>query len=233
MSMKIVSLLLGWVTGDKNYAPTLELSGMDLLSVFWRRGLQFGRGLIRRITLHRVEGAFFLGHGAKIRHGSLFQCGRSVVIEDDALLDALGTLGIKFGNRVTIGRGTTMVCTGVIKHLGHGVELGNNVGINAGCYIGGQGGVSIGNDVIMGPGVKIFSENHNFADTNVAIRLQGESRSPVRIEENCWIGANAMILAGVSLGAGCVVAAGSVVTKSAPGNTILAGVPARVLRLRE
>ena len=232
MKKNAVYAVLGLVTGNKDYASDLDLRFVDLLSVVVYRGGQFFRGLLRRLFIKKVKGAFFLGRGARIRHGRLFRCGRSVVIDEGVFIDAFGSIGVEIGNRVTIGRRSTIVCSGVLNKIGHGVEIGNNVGINDGAYIGGQGGVVIMDDVIIGPGVKIFSENHNFSDVNKRIRMQGESRAAVKIEKNCWIGANVTILAGVNIGEGCVIAAGSVVTKSVISNSIVGGVPARVLRER-
>jgi acetyltransferase-like isoleucine patch superfamily enzyme len=110
--------------------------------------------------------------------------------------------------------------------------MGNNVGINSQCYIAGQGGIVIGDDVDIGPQVKIFSENHNFSDKSIAIRTQGVKRIGVQIGKDCWIGSGVTILDGVEVGQGSVVAAGSVVTANVPVNCIVAGVPAKVIKTR-
>ena len=78
--------------------------------------------------------------------------------------------------------------------------------------------------------MKIFSENHNFSEGDLAIRKQGVSRKGVSIGNDCWIGANTAILDGVELKDRTVVAAGSVVTKSFEGNVLLGGIPAKVLK---
>lgn len=123
-------------------------------------------------------------------------------------------------------------CTGVIANKGVGIVIGNNSAVGAQSFLGGQGGIVIGNDVIMGPQVKIFSENHNYALPDMLIRKQGESRKGVVIGDNCWVGAGAIILDGVTLAEGCVIAAGAVVTKSMPANSVVAGVPAKVIQTR-
>jgi len=79
---------------------------------------------------------------------------------------------------------------------------------------------------------RFFSENHAFADPNLTIKEQGVIKDPVVIGNNCWIGGGATILAGVHIGDGCVIAAGSVVTKSVAANSIVAGVPAKVIKSR-
>jgi acetyltransferase-like isoleucine patch superfamily enzyme len=79
---------------------------------------------------------------------------------------------------------------------------------------------------MIAPGVRMFSENHNFSD-DTTIKVQGVSWNPITIEDDCWIASGATLLAGVTIGRGSVVAAGAVVTKSFPPNSIIAGVPAK------
>jgi acetyltransferase-like isoleucine patch superfamily enzyme len=165
-------------------------------------------------------------------HGRNLNVGKSLIIEDGVYIDALSEEGIILGNNVTIAKQSILICTGVIRKIGKGIQIGNNSAIGAQSFIGGQGGVNIGNDVIMGPGVRIFSENHIYKDKKELIRLQGESRKGVAIGDNCWIGASSTILDGVTIGNGCVIAAGSVVTKDIPSNSVAAGVPAKVVKNR-
>ena len=110
------------------------------------------------------------------------------------------------------------------------LSIGNNVSINRGSLIHAGGGVEIGDDTLIGPGVVIYSQNHNFGDSNRLIREQGYSLKKVVIGENVWIACRAIILPGVTVGAGAVVAAGSVVSKDVAANTLVAGVPAEVVR---
>ncbi|MNL60449.1 putative acetyltransferase [compost metagenome] len=119
-----------------------------------------------------------------------------------------------------------------MSQIGTGVKIGNGSGINAYAYLGGQGGIAIGENVIIGPGVKIFSENHVFADLDESIKSQGVSRKGVVIKDDCWIGSNVTILDGVVIESGCVIAAGAVVTKSIPKMSVAGGVPAKVLKNR-
>lgn len=117
----------------------------------------------------------------------------------------------------------TSKCTGK-------VVIGKNVWIsfaaNGNCYIQGGNGVEIGDDTIFAPGVKIISANHNFKDYNLHI-----PSAPIRIGRNCWIGANAVILPGVQLGDNVIVGAGAVVTHNFEDNSIVAGNPAKLLRI--
>jgi len=92
------------------------------------------------------------------------------------------------------------------------------------------GPVTIGNHVNLAQNITVSGLNHNFEDVNTPIDLQGVSTSPIVIEDDVWIGANAVILPGVTIGKHCVVAAGSVVGKSIPPYSVCAGIPARVVK---
>ena len=92
------------------------------------------------------------------------------------------------------------------------------------------GPVTIGSHVNLAQGITVTALNHNYSDTTKRIDEQGVSTKPVIIGDDVWIGANAVILPGVTIGSHVVVAAGAVVTKDVPENTIVAGVPAKVIR---
>ena len=92
------------------------------------------------------------------------------------------------------------------------------------------GPVEIGNHVNLAQGITVTALNHNFDDTERRIDEQGVSTTPVTIEDDVWIGANAVILPGVTIGNHCVVAAGAVVTKNVPPHSLVAGVPAKVIK---
>lgn len=95
-----------------------------------------------------------------------------------------------------------------------------------------QSNVTIGDDVIMGPDVKIYSRNHVFDDPDRPIAVQGKRFLTTSVGDDVWIGANVVILAGVKIGAHCVIGAGAVVTRDVPEWSIAAGNPARVIRDR-
>lgn len=92
------------------------------------------------------------------------------------------------------------------------------------------GPVDIGSHVNLAQGITVTALNHNFSDTNKRIDEQGVSTNPVTIEDDVWVGANAVILPGVTIGEHCVVAAGAVVTKDVPPHSLVAGVPAKVIK---
>lgn len=99
-------------------------------------------------------------------------------------------------------------------------------GLNMGCHIDGRNGIQFGKNVWVGPRVSIISMNHDVDDYHKYLKAP-----PIRIGDNCWLAANAVILPGVVLGPHTIVAAGAVVTQSFPeGDQVLAGVPARAVK---
>jgi len=112
--------------------------------------------------------------------------------------------------------------------------VGDNVHIGTDNFLQGAGGIVIGNDVMLGPSVKIWSANHQYADPDVPVRLQGYEYKEVEIGNDVWIGANSFIMPGAKIGNGCVIGAGSVVAgKVVPDYCILMGNPARKIGTRE
>ena len=111
--------------------------------------------------------------------------------------------------------------------LGYQIRLGNNVFINYQCVFLDIAPITIGDDTLIGPNVGIYTATH---PTDPAQRLAGKCWSePITIGRNVWIGGSAVILPGVTIGDGAVVAAGAVVTKDIPENAIAAGNPAKII----
>lgn len=111
------------------------------------------------------------------------------------------------------------------------LSIGDNSGIGINAVCGGE--LYVGNDVMMGPEVVIISRNHEFSNTDIPMRLQGyEEEKPCIIGNDVWIGRRAMIMPGVKIGNGVIVAAGAVVTKDVPDYAVVGGVPARVIKFR-
>ena len=110
--------------------------------------------------------------------------------------------------------------------FGKTTRIGKEVFINFGCTFLDQGGITIEDGVFIGPGAKLLTEGHP-EQPEIRHTLQTQ---PIVIRRNAWIGAGAMILPGVTVGENAIVAAGAVVTKDVPDNTIVAGVPAKTTR---
>lgn len=108
------------------------------------------------------------------------------------------------------------------------VVIGDHTRIGIHCTV--IGPVTIGSHVNLAQGITATALNHNFEDTGKRIDQQGVSTNPVVISDDVWIGANAVVLPGVTIGKHCVVAAGAVVTKDVPDFTVVGGVPAKILK---
>lgn len=109
---------------------------------------------------------------------------------------------------------------------GKNIHIGKNVFINMGCKFQDQGGIFIGDGALIGHNVVLATLNHAKSPDNRATMIP----SPIHIGRNVWIGSNATVLPGVTIGDGAIVAAGAVVTTDVPENTIVGGVPARIIR---
>lgn len=134
--------------------------------------------------------------------------------------------------RFTIGRESVIESFSCINNAVGDVVIGDKTRIGLHCTI--IGPVTIGNNVNLAQGIVVTALNHNFTDCTKRIDEQGISTKEVTIGNDVWIGANATILPGVTIGRHCVVAAGSVVTKDVPDYTVVGGVPARIMkRLKE
>ena len=111
-----------------------------------------------------------------------------------------------------------------------GIRLGRRTFVGEGSIMRGQGGIIVGDNVLFGPRVQILAVDHVFADPTQPVMDQGITAQGIVIEDNCWIGAGAIVLDGVTIGRGTCVGAGTVVTKSLPPHSLAVGVPARVIR---
>lgn len=121
---------------------------------------------------------------------------------------------------------STTVFTPFHTNFGGFIELGRNVFINHGCSFLDLGGITIEDDVMIGPRVNITSENHPVEPAKRKTLVP----DAVVIKRSAWIGAGATILPGVTVGENSVVAAGAVVTKDVPANAVVAGVPAKLIK---
>jgi acetyltransferase-like isoleucine patch superfamily enzyme len=115
----------------------------------------------------------------------------------------------------------------VYSEHGLSIRVGRNVFINQGCTLNDIGGIDIGDDVLIGPRVSLITSGHPLDPVE---RRRQIVAAPIVVERNVWLAAGATVLHGVTVGADSVVAAGAVVTRDVPPGTLVAGVPARVVR---
>ncbi len=173
----------------------------------------------RKITDYRT-------HGSGLYSDEEFaEIGRNVIIEPGVMV--FHPQNIRLGNSVYVGHQTILKA----YHKNH-LIIGENSWIGQQCFIHSAGGVSIGRNVGIGPGVKILSSHHEDEGIKVPILASRLIFAPVVIEEDCDLGVGSIILPGVSIGRGVQVGAGAVVTRNIPAYAVVAGVPARVIRIR-
>ena len=112
------------------------------------------------------------------------------------------------------------------------LRCGRQVSIGRGCQLTCTEGITLGDDVLLGPGVLLVSNNHEWTDPDRHIRDQGLRGAPIVVGDDVWIGANVVVLPGVTIGSGSVVAAGAIVRDDVPPYAVVAGAPARVVSWR-
>ncbi|TYQ16788.1 UNVERIFIED_CONTAM: maltose O-acetyltransferase [Acetivibrio alkalicellulosi] len=127
------------------------------------------------------------------------------------------------GNNINIEHGSFFAS-------GKDIEIGDNSGLGLNCRIAGP--LKIGRDLMMGPDVMIFTQNHKNDRIDIPMNLQTDPKRPVVIEDDVWIAARAIILPGVTIKKGAIVGAGAVVTKDVPEYAVVGGNPARIIRYR-
>lgn len=199
----------------------------DILDIIYKNGIALIRGVIR------LRKMVILGKNVELSGRNKLKLGRGVVIRDYSKLSCAGVEGIQFGDGVSIGAFSMLSVSGSIANLGAGISIGNNVGVGDFAHIGGAGLVTIGDDTIIGAYFSVHPENHRFKDLDILIRHQGVIRQGITVGANCWIGTKVSILDGAKVGDGCVIAAGAIVKGTFADNSIIAGVPAKVIGMRD
>ena len=121
---------------------------------------------------------------------------------------------------------STIIFVPFFTNFGRFIQIGRNVFINHACSFLDMGGITIEDDVLIGPKVNLITENHPMepADRRALIC------KPIVVKRNAWIGAGVTILPGVTVGENAIVAAGAVVSKNVPANTVVGGIPAKIIK---
>ncbi len=233
MLRALLQKLIRRLKRSPDYTIDAALPTTALVTLSKERGLAYLRGLLRRPWLADNGGALFVGRRVQMLNTRRLHVGRSVTIEDDVKIDALSRGGVWLGDNVSIGRFSVIECTGVITHLGEGFRIGRNSNLGDYGFVGAAGGVTIGEDVLIGQGVRFHSENHVITHTDVPMKSQGVTNRGIVVEDDVWLGSGVILLDGVRVGQGAVVAAGSVVNRDVPPYAIAGGVPAQILKYRK
>jgi acetyltransferase-like isoleucine patch superfamily enzyme len=221
---RVLVKVLGQI--GKDYLPAQDLPVGLIVNILRARFVWLLRGLIRFRSL------VFVDSRVKIRGKRHIHLSRGATLERGVILDGYARRGMRIGARTRIGAHTVVSSTSHLSLFGEGFSIGDDSGIGDYGWIGAAGGVTIGSNVIMGQFVTFHSQEHNFADLSKLIRQQGTTEAGITIGDNCWIGARVTFLDGSSISEGCVVAAGAVVRGEFPPFSVIAGMPARLVRRR-
>jgi acetyltransferase-like isoleucine patch superfamily enzyme len=139
---------------------------------------------------------------------------------------------VRQGRRISVGAGTAIGRAVELNPQGGFIAIGDHCSLQNGVVIYGAGGVTIEGNCRIASGAMMVAFNHVFEDPHRPIRTQGISTLGIHVEDDVWVGARAIVLDGVRIGRGSVVSAGAVVTRSVPAMSVVAGVPARVIKSR-
>lgn len=192
------------------------------------------RGVWIKLRSGRVSGLVLAEKRVRLFYPRMIKSGSKLNLEEGCEIVGLSKRGVVFGKRCTVGRFASIRPTNVlVNEAGEGLRLGDNSNIGPYSWIGCSGYIEIGSNVMMGPRVSLLAENHNFASTELPMKDQGVTRGAIVIEDDCWLGANCSVLSNVRIGRGAVIATGAVVTKDVPPFSVVAGVPAKVIKTRE
>jgi acetyltransferase-like isoleucine patch superfamily enzyme len=209
-----------------------DLNTMMLWEWTWDQMIQLIRGLQCLFYLRRPNW-MLRGRGVRLCNVPKIKWGRFVRIGQSCKLVAMGTGEIRLGHRVSIGDNSYLIISTTPMLPGAFIHIDDQVGIGEFAYLGGAGGLHIGRGCIIGQYLSCHPENHIYDNVDEEIRLQGVTRRGIVIGPNCWIGSKVTILDGVTIGEGCVIAAGAVVNKDIPAYSVIGGVPAKIIKSRK
>lgn len=204
---QLVLSAFGWI-------PTVV--GVGLRSIFYRLIMHLG-------------GIVAIEKGVRIRFADRIRLGRGVYLDEGVYLHACPG-GIEIGEDTFVMHHAELHVYN-FRDLPHaGIKIGQDGLIGEFNVLRGQGGIHIGDRVYTSPFVQMAAVNHVFTDPTQPFVKQGITAQGIVVENDVWIGAGAIIADGVRVGCGAVVAAGAVVTHDVPAHTVVAGIPAKVLR---
>ena len=185
------------------------------------------RAKLYRLILRQFGKGSVIGRSVLLRSPGQVSIAEHVMIDDNVVLDAKGEGSrIELGSQILLGRNTILSCNK------SEIKVGNFVSIGPFCFLVSKSLISIGSNVSIGSGSHLMGGGHKFDDPNMPVIRQERTSKGIIVGDNAWIGSQAVILDGVTLGEGCIVGAGAVVTKDLPPYTIAAGIPAKVIRSR-
>lgn len=152
--------------------------------------------------------------------------GKNAVIEKGVTLSTLG------GGKIIIGDNCRLYMKSFILSWGGDIVIGDNFSLNAFSIIYGQGGVKIGNNVMIAGNSTIIPANHSFERVDIPMLAQPQIKKGIVIEDDVWIGTGVRVLDGITIKTGCVIGAGTVLTKSTESYSVYVGVPGIKIKSR-
>jgi acetyltransferase-like isoleucine patch superfamily enzyme len=197
-----------------------------VLDILGERTTALLRGLVR------TRRPVFLGPGVRLRGKRSIEFGRAVSIGPSCTIDGFAREKVVLEANSRLGSHCVVTTTSHVSRRGTGFRLGARSGLGDFCHVGASGGVTVGNDVIMGSYVSFHAQEHVHDRTDIPIVRQGTTEKGIVVGDGCWVGARVTFLDGSNVGAHSIVAAGAVVKGVFPPYSIIGGVPARLLRDR-
>jgi acetyltransferase-like isoleucine patch superfamily enzyme len=178
----------------------------------------------------RADGFPAVGRRVRVAFAENVHLGRNVYLDDGVYLHACPS-GIDIGDDSFVMHNAELHVFN-FRHLPHAfIRIGARAFIGESVVIRGQGGVTIGDSVLVGPAAQILAVDHSFGNPSLPVMDQGITGQGIVVEDGSWIGAGAIVLDGVRVGRGAVVGAGAVVTRDVPPQAVAVGSPARVVGL--
>jgi galactoside O-acetyltransferase len=175
-----------------------------------------------------------LGDGAVVEKGVSFHYAERIRIGAHARIagNAVLRANTEHPNGVSVGRRTSILENVLINANRGSVVVGNDSWLGPFCLLYGNGDIRIGDGVLIAGHTSINTVSHHAERVDIPISEQGTEIAPVVIHDDVWIGLNAVILQGVTIGRGAIIGAGAVVTRDIPAWSVVCGVPAKVVRSR-
>lgn len=189
------------------------------------------RGIAYKLLL-KADGVPLIEHNVRLLCPANIRLGKQVYLDSHVYLHALPS-GISIGEGTSLMHGTIFHVFNYRNMPQAGIRVGKNCFFGEYTCIRGQGGVTIGDGVYTGTQVQIAAVNHVYSDPDKMIKDQGITAEGITIEDDVWLGSNVVVVDGVTIGKGCVVGAGAVVTKNLPPYSVAVGMPARVIKNRQ
>jgi acetyltransferase-like isoleucine patch superfamily enzyme len=204
---QLILTLLGWIPA---------VVGIGLRAFIYR-------------AIMRLEGLVAIERGVRIRFADQIRLSQGVYLDEGVYLHACPA-GIQIGENTFVMHHAELHVYNFRDLPNAGIKIGQDSLIGEFNVLRGQGGISIGDRVYTSPLVQMLAVNHVFLDPSRPFVQQGITAEGIVVEDDVWIGAGAIVTDGVRIGCGAVVAAGAVVTGDVPPHSVVAGIPARVVK---